>query len=60
MSAFRNLDRTGRRRSPATMPGYHSGRPPANTTTRRLELVQPPLYLAEVGESRRSPADRRR
>ncbi|MDQ3632099.1 MAG: hypothetical protein M3417_12675, partial [Actinomycetota bacterium] len=30
MSALRNLDRTGRRRSPATMPGYHSGRPPAN------------------------------
>ena len=24
------LDSAGRRRSPATMPGYHSGRPPRN------------------------------
>ena len=24
------LDRAGRRRSPATMPGFHSGRPPRN------------------------------
>jgi integrase len=24
------LDRAGRRRSPATMPGYHAGRPPRN------------------------------
>src|SRR5215212_9867789 len=24
------LDRAGRRRSPATMPGFHSGRPPCN------------------------------
>jgi integrase len=24
------LDRAGRRRSPATMPGFHSGRPPGN------------------------------
>ena len=24
------LDATGRRRSPATMPGYHAGRPPRN------------------------------
>ena len=24
------LDAAGRRRSPATMPGYHAGRPPRN------------------------------
>jgi hypothetical protein len=24
------LDAAGRRRSPATMPGYHQGRPPRN------------------------------
>ncbi|MBA3421343.1 MAG: site-specific integrase [Thermoleophilaceae bacterium] len=30
MSALRNLDRAGRRRSPATVPGYHAGRPPRN------------------------------
>jgi hypothetical protein len=24
------LDSAGRRRSPATMPGYHNGRPPRN------------------------------
>ena len=30
MSALQDLDRAGRRRSPATVPGYHAGRPPAN------------------------------
>ncbi len=30
MSARQGLDRAGRRRSPATMPGYHTARPPAN------------------------------
>lgn len=30
MSAVSTLDVTGRRRSPATMPGYHSGRAPRN------------------------------
>jgi len=30
MSALGNLDRAGRPRSPATMPGYQAGRPPAN------------------------------
>jgi site-specific recombinase XerD len=28
------LDRAGRRRSPATMPGFHAGRPPRNTGLR--------------------------
>jgi integrase len=27
------LDRAGRRRSPATMPGFHAGRPPGNKGT---------------------------
>ena len=28
------LDRAGRRRSPATMPGFHAGRPPLNKGVR--------------------------
>jgi hypothetical protein len=28
------LDRAGRRRSPATMPGFHAGRPPRNKGVR--------------------------
>jgi hypothetical protein len=28
------LDAAGRRRSPATMPGFHTGRPPGNTGMR--------------------------
>jgi hypothetical protein len=30
MNALSALDAAGRRRSPATMPGYHAGRPPGN------------------------------
>ena len=30
MSELLLLDRAGRRRSPATMPGFHTGRPPRN------------------------------
>jgi integrase len=30
MSAFQLLDAAGRRRSPATVPGFHAGRPPRN------------------------------
>jgi hypothetical protein len=30
MTATIVLDSAGRRRSPATMPGYHAGRPPRN------------------------------
>jgi len=30
MTASPVLDSAGRRRSPATMPGYHAGRPPRN------------------------------
>jgi hypothetical protein len=30
MTVLSALDSAGRRRSPATMPGYHAGRPPRN------------------------------
>ena len=30
MTALSVLDAAGRRRSPATLPGYHAGRPPRN------------------------------
>jgi hypothetical protein len=30
MSTLQLLDAAGRRRSPATLPGYHAGRPPRN------------------------------
>ena len=30
MTVLSVLDAAGRRRSPATMPGYHAGRPPRN------------------------------
>ncbi len=55
MSALRNLDRTGRQRSPATMPGYHSGRPPANKGRRypadapRVEEIV--AVMRQAGES---------
>jgi hypothetical protein len=32
------LDCAGRRRSPATLPGYHQGRPPRNSTRRWTDL----------------------
>src|SRR6266540_1332342 len=34
MTVLSALDSAGRRRSPATMPGYHAGRPPRNTVMR--------------------------
>jgi hypothetical protein len=35
------LDRAGRRRSPATLPGFHAGRPPANKGL-RYPPIRPP------------------
>ncbi len=55
MSALQGLDRAGRRRSPATMPGYHAGRPPANKGRRypadppRVEEIV--AVMREAGES---------
>jgi hypothetical protein len=39
------FDRAGRRRSPATMPGFHAGRPPRNKGLR---------YPADPPKSKRS------
>jgi hypothetical protein len=36
------LDRAGRRRSPATMPGFHFGRPPRNEGVRYP--AEPPMW----------------
>ncbi len=55
MSALGNLDRAGRPRSPATMPGYHAGRPPANKGRRypadppRVEEIV--AVMRQAGES---------
>ena len=40
------LDAAGRRRSPATLPGYHAGRPPRNKG--RLYPADPPT-VEETG-----------
>src|SRR3712207_6294355 len=48
------LDAAGRRRSPATMPGLHTGRPPRNKGLRY------PADAPTVEENRRSDALRRR
>jgi hypothetical protein len=39
------LDSAGRRRSPATMPGYHAGRPPRN---KRLHYPADPPAMQET------------
>ena len=51
------LDRAGRRRSPATMPGFHAGRPPRNKGALRsfswnssLRRVDDQAGAAEVDE----------
>ncbi|MBA3371417.1 MAG: hypothetical protein H0T96_08220 [Thermoleophilaceae bacterium] len=60
MSALGNLDRAGRPRSPATMPGYHAGRPPANKGRRypadppRVEEIV--AVMRQAGESSYGPA----
>ena len=59
MSALGNLDRAGRPRSPATMPGYHAGRPPANKGRRypadppRVEEIV--AVMRQAGESSYGP-----
>ena len=50
------LDAAGRRRSPATMPGFHSGRPPRNKG--RHYPADPPT-VEEVVAVKRWPARRR-
>jgi site-specific recombinase XerD len=54
------LDRAGRRRSPATMPGFHAGRTPGNTGLRYP--VDPPKIeeiIAVMREAAQSPHGRR-
>ena len=59
MSALGNLDRAGRPRSPATMPGYHAGRPPGNKGRRypadppRVEEIV--AVMRQAGESSYGP-----
>ena len=50
------LDAAGRRRSPATMPGYHAGRPPRNKG--RLYPADPPTVEEIVAVMRHAPDDR--
>jgi len=47
------LDSAGRRRSPATMPGYHAGRPPRNKGMRYP--ADPPAVEEIVSVCARSP-----
>jgi site-specific recombinase XerD len=50
------LDAAGRRRSPATMPGYHAGRPPHNKG--QLYPADPPTVEEIVAVMREAPDDR--
>jgi hypothetical protein len=47
------LDAAGRRRSPATMPGYHAGRPPRN---KGIRCPADPPAVDEIGPSCAKPA----
>jgi site-specific recombinase XerD len=50
------LDAAGRRRSPATLPGYHAGRPPRNKGVRYP--ADPPMIDEIVAAMRHTPDDR--
>jgi site-specific recombinase XerD len=50
------LDAAGRRRSPATMPGYHAGRPPRNQG--RIYPADPPTVEEIVAVMREASDDR--
>ena len=52
------LDATGRRRSPAAMPGHHAGVPPRNKG--RVYPADPPKVDEIVAVMRQTPADRHR
>jgi site-specific recombinase XerD len=56
MTASPVLDAAGRRRSPATMPGYHAGRPPRNKGM--LYPADPPTVDEIVAVMRRAADDR--
>ena len=57
MTVLPVLDAAGRRRSPATLPGYHAGRPPCNKE--RLYPADPPTVEEIVAVMRRAGDDRR-
>jgi hypothetical protein len=50
------LDAAGRRRSPATLPGYHAGRPPRNKG--QLYRDDPPTVEEIIAVMRRPSDDR--
>jgi site-specific recombinase XerD len=56
MTALPLFDAAGRRRSPATLPGYHAGRPPGNKG--RLYPADPPTVEEIVSVMRQSGNDR--
>jgi integrase len=55
MTILSALDAAGRRRSPATMPGYHAGRPPRNKGMRYP--ADPPTVEEIVAVMRHAPDD---
>jgi integrase len=56
MTVLSVLDAAGRRRSPATMPGYHAGRPPRNKGM--PHPADPPTVDEIVAVMRHTPNDR--
>jgi site-specific recombinase XerD len=56
MTVLSVLDAAGRRRSPATMPGYHAGRPPRN---KGIRYPADPPTVEEIVAVMRHPADDR-
>jgi hypothetical protein len=50
------LDSAGRRRSPATLPGYHAGRPPRN---KGMQYPADPPSVEEIIAVMREAADDR-
>ena len=56
MTVFAALDAAGRRRSPATMPGYHAGRPPRNKGMRYP--ADPPTVEEIIAVMRKAADDR--
>ena len=56
MTVSAALDAAGRRRSPATMPGYHAGRPPCNKG--RLCPADPPTVEEIIAVMRQTGDDR--
>ena len=57
MTVLPVLDAAGRRRSPATMPGYHAGRPPRNKG--QLYPADPPTVEEIIAVMRGAGDDRR-